>query len=304
MSRILITGGAGFIGSNLAKYFIERGDEVAILDNLSTGKLCNIPSYFTYDGIKGWGTNNKFWGYDVNTENMHGVFNIFKPDWVFHYSAVVGVDRTVKNPDSVILDVSGIKTIVDCCIKFNVEKLVFASSSELYGSSGDCKETDRIELLTPYQIVKRYGELKCQEVNEWEYLQAYALRFFNVYGENQSDEFVIGRLLKQVKEGKKEFYVYKKDSVRDYVYIEDNIRGTMAVMEATDGGIFNICSGKGTGILELISTVENLTGFKFDIKFGEERRDVLTRIGNTELLSDITGFKPKYNLEEGLKKLL
>lgn len=289
MCRILIVGGAGFIGSNLANYLVDSGNEVLVIDDCSRGKLSNLS-----DTVK-------FALKDVNTDpELWAVFFDFKPDWVFHYSAVVGVDLTWQNPDKVIWDIRGINRVFDLSRKCGCKKFIFASSSEVYGDNTNCHEEDELVLTTPYQIGKRFGELLCL-VNDS--IETYNLRFFNVYGKNQSEDFIMGKLLHMIKNKEKELSIYKRYSLRDYVYIEDNIKATLFLLNNTKGGTYNICTGVGTGILDLVKVVEKLFNYKFILDFKSNRDDIALRVGNNEKLVQL-GFEFKYSLQEGLKRLI
>ena len=188
MKNILITGGAGFIGSSLARALIEKGDNfVQIVDNLSTGNIDNLPK------------NCNFILCDIN--NYSEISSVMKEkafDVVFHYAALVGVQRTQESPLKVLNDINGIKNILELSRETGVKRVIYSSSSEVYGepvSLPQNEATTPLNSRVPYAIVKNIGEAFLKTYYKEFGLKYTILRFFNTYGLSQSSDFVISRFI-------------------------------------------------------------------------------------------------------------
>jgi UDP-glucose 4-epimerase len=300
--RILITGGLGFIGSHLAKYYLDKGDEVIIVDNLSTGDINRLAKEINNS------TNLRLLFCDVNTQspslNWQHIRDEFGEgiDYVYHYSACVGVKRTQQNPELVLNDIMGITNIILLCREFHVKKFIFVSSSEVYGENEKANEDSELCYDTPYMIVKRFGEKICTETNTTGVL-TYAIRLFNVYGLGQSKDFLIGNIFDKIKNNDKDFVIYDSNAKRDFVYIQDNIDATVHIAErGKPGEIYNICTGQGEYIGNVLGMIEEITGKKFNINYSK-RDDIKIRGGNNTKLIKDTGFKFRYTLERGLQEM-
>ncbi|HMG67695.1 MAG TPA: NAD-dependent epimerase/dehydratase family protein [Chitinophagaceae bacterium] len=256
--KILITGGAGFIGSSLAEAFLGKGHEIVIVDNMLTGRNTNIPSHTDCRFIKG----------DVNNYNdIAPVFLAFRFDYVFHYAAVVGVKRTLDNPVLVLNDVQGIKNVLDLSKSTGVRRVFFSSSSEVYGEPVHLpqhEETTPLNSRLPYAVVKNVGESFCRSYHQEYGLEYTIFRFFNTFGPKQSDDFVITKFLNAAFEHG-EVTIYGDGlQTRTFCYIHDN---TEACINALEKNLFindvvNIGNDKAITVLELAKQVIAITGSK------------------------------------------
>src|SRR5690554_1940920 len=188
MSRILITGGAGFIASHLAAKLAASGEHhIVIADNLQTGKKSHLP-------INANG-NIEFIKSDVNRfDDISGLFYSYRFDYVFHYAATVGVKRTLANPTMVLEDIEGIKNILNLSKNTGVKRVYYSSSSEVYGEPVEIPQNEKTTPLNsklPYAIVKNIGEAFLRSYNVEFGLEYTIFRFFNTYGPNQSEDFVM-----------------------------------------------------------------------------------------------------------------
>jgi UDP-glucose 4-epimerase len=193
--KVLVTGGAGFIGSHLCETLLETGNEVVCVDNLSMGSSENI---------KNFGSENfKFVKGDVTVLNdLKRVFAENDFDFVFHEAAVVGVKRTLENPLSVLSDIEGFKNVLELSKESGVKKLIFSSSSEVYGNPVEIPEREdgHVNASFPYATVKLIGEQYCRAYYDIYGLKTTSLRFFNVYGPRQESTpygFVVGIFIRQ-----------------------------------------------------------------------------------------------------------
>ena len=228
MIKILITGGAGNVGGALARKLVENLNYfVVIVDNLSTGSIKKLPS----KEFSNW----KFVNCDVN--NYTSISEIMLTnhfDYVFHYAAVVGVQRTQENPILVLNDIEGIKNVLQLSKNSSVKRVFFSSSSEVYGEPVELpqnEETTPLNSRVPYAVVKNVGESFFRS-----YFKSYGLpytifRFFNTYGPNQSEDFVISKFLKSALKNE-DITIYGDGSqTRTFCYVDDNIDTCIKIFE-------------------------------------------------------------------------
>jgi nucleoside-diphosphate-sugar epimerase len=304
---VLVTGGAGFIGSHLCEGLLNKGYSVVCLDNLSTGKLDNLKDCTNRQGFE-------FVKADVVKDDLENLFISKKINFVFHHAAIVGVKRTLENPLEVLDDILGIKKILELSLKYKVKKVVFASSSEVYGEPVNIPEVEdgHVNAKLPYAIVKLIGE-KYMEIYFKKYgLNTCSLRFFNVYGPRQDSSeygFVVGIFIKQVLSGKSPSIFGDGTQTRDFVYIKDNVEATIKAMETnkTNGETINIGTGRPVTLLDLAETVITLCRKEKEIEpifMKNRRQDVIHRFPNVSKMMKLLSFKPYYKLEDGLKKTI
>lgn len=220
MANILVTGGAGNVGSSLAGRLVQNPDNfVVIVDDISTGSVSKLPS----KEYSNW----KFVKADANTfEDIAPVLLHYGFDYVFHYAAVVGVQRTLNHPIKVLRDVDGIKHILNLSKSTGVKRVFFSSSSEVYGEPFEIpqrEETTPLNSRLPYAIVKNIGEAYLKSYQQEFGLDYTIFRFFNTYGPNQSADFVISRFIQLALNGE-DITIYGDGSqTRTFCYIDDNI---------------------------------------------------------------------------------
>ena len=228
MIKILITGGAGNVGGALARKLVENKNYfVIVVDNLSTGSTKKLPS----KELSNW----NFVNCDVNNYNSFSeIMLVNQFDYVFHYAAVVGVKRTQENPIMVLNDIEGIKNVLQLSKNSSVKRVFFSSSSEVYGEPVELpqnEETTPLNSRVPYAIVKNVGESFFKS-----YFRSYRLpytifRFFNTYGPNQSEDFVIAKFLKSALTNQ-DITIYGDGSqTRTFCYVADNINTCIKILK-------------------------------------------------------------------------
>jgi UDP-glucose 4-epimerase len=306
--NILITGGAGFIGSNLAGELLKCGAKIICFDDLSTGNKKNINDFLSnknFSFIKG----------DANNfDDLQKVFSSNRIDYVFHYAARVGVLRTLKYPLEVLQDLDGIKNILKLSHKHKVEKAIFSSSSEVYGQPVEIPENEdgHLNPKMPYAVVKLTGENYFKSYYEAHGLKTCSLRFFNVYGPRQdasSYGFVVGIFIKQAMAGKPLPVFGDGNQTRDFVFIEDNIRTSILALlkDETNGQSINIGTGRPITILDLAEKIIAMVGnHRAKIKFLPLRRggEIKHRFPDTSKMRKLLEYRAKYTLGQGLEKTL
>ena len=299
MKKILITGGAGFIGSSLAERLLNDNYQVHIFDNLLTGNKKNI--------------SNECIFYNININNFYEISKIFDEinfDYIFHYAAVVGVKRTLENPDLVLEDLDGLKNIFSLSAKHKVNKIFFSSSSEVYGEPVHLPQDENLTPLNsklPYAVVKNVGECYCKSFYHLNNLNYNILRFFNTYGLKQSSDFVISRFIKQVITNQDVTIHGDGSQTRTFCYIDDNIDTTINLLNSNDynNEIINIGHNKLYSILELANLIIKITSSKSKIIFLEPLKegDMTRRQPNNKKMLNILK-RDLISLEKGLKKFI
>jgi UDP-glucose 4-epimerase len=298
MANILITGGAGQLGSALAeKLAKDTSNTIVIVDNLSTGSKSKIPKAL----------NVKFVNANVNIYNdVVPIFGRFDFDYVFHFAAVVGVERTLENPIAVLQDIEGIKNILSLSKNSGVKRVFYSSSSEVYGEPFEIPQNEKTTPLNsrlPYAIVKNVGESFFKAYQQSYNLDYTIFRFFNTYGPKQSHDFVMPRFLKLAL-NHQPIPIYGDGSqTRSFCYIDDNI--DTCIKTLTDNlhvnDVLNVGNDNEISILELAKKVIAVTSSKSEIKFlpALKEGDMKRRCPDISKMKKILG-RSLISIEEGL----
>lgn len=303
MIKILVTGGAGFIGSRLCEKLLELNDVLVVaVDNLLTGHLKKLPD-----------PNERFRFIRADVNNRSEISEImmsWRFDYVFHYAAVVGVKRTIENPLLVLKDIDGIRNILELSKNTGVQRVYYSSSSEIYGEPVEFpqnEDTTPLNSRLPYAIVKNVGEAYLRSYQREFGLDYTIFRFFNTYGPKQSRNFVISKFL--AKALKNEDITIYGDGLqtRTFCYVDDNVDACIQAFTKNYyvNEVVNIGGHIETTILDLAKTIVRITGstskiiFLPPLKEGDMRgrRPDITKM---QMLIQ----KPLIPLEEGLKKIL
>jgi UDP-glucose 4-epimerase len=257
MAKFLITGGAGFIPSSMAdKLLQDEKNEVVLVDNLLTGRKENIPT----------SPRAKFIKCDVNHYNdIAPIMTSYQFDYVFHYAAVVGVQRTLDNPVMVLKDIDGIENILDLCKNTGVKRVFYSSSSEVYGEPVVLPQNEHTTPLNsrlPYAIVKNVGEAYCKSYYQEYGLDYTVFRFFNTYGPKQSPDFVMSKFLQAALQNRDITLYGDGLQSRTFCYIDDNLDACLTTLYNEDykNDVYNIGNDVVITIKELAETIIELTG--------------------------------------------
>jgi len=304
MSRILITGGAGFVGSCVAEKLIEEKDNyVVILDDLSTGSFAKLPSASK--------DNWRFVKADVNTySEIAEVMLGSKFDYVFHYAALVGVKRTQDNPVKVLKDIDGIKNVLNLCKSTGVERVFFSSSSEVYGEPVELpqhEETTPLNSRVPYAVVKNIGESFLRSYHKEYGLEYTIFRFFNTYGPKQSKDFVMSKFISAALKNEDIALYGDGNQTRTFCYIDDNIDTCLLAMKNNliVNDVMNVGGENEVKIIDLAKLIIKLTGSSSKIVFAPALKegDMVRRCPDISKMKTILN-KERLLLEDGIKKLL
>ena len=258
---ILITGGAGFIGSSLSNILLLNKFNVIIADDLSTSFKKNIPKH----------KNCKFIKTDVNIENkIANIFKKFKIEYVFHFAACVGVQRTLQNPLKVLKDIEGFKNIFNLSYRFNIKRIFFASSSEVYGEGFQIPQNEfktPLNSRLPYAVIKNVGESFCKTYYQEYGLKYTIFRFFNTYGPRQSKNFVMSKFIDRAILNKNITIYGDGKQSRTFCYIDDTTDAILNCLEKKIyiNDIVNIGNNKIINILNLANKIIQYSNSKSKI---------------------------------------
>ncbi|WP_299667515.1 NAD-dependent epimerase/dehydratase family protein [uncultured Polaribacter sp.] len=302
MKKFLITGGAGNVGSSLALKLSEDPQNfIVIADSLLTGSIEKIP-------IK---ENVIFFNVNVNIVNdLSIVFKKYNFDYVFHYAALVGVQRTLNNPMKVLNDIDGIKNILELSSLSKVKRVFYSSSSEVYGEPFEIPQNEKTTPLNsrlPYAIVKNVGEAFFRSYKQEYNLDYTIFRFFNTYGPNQSEDFVIPKFLNLALENKPITIFGEGSQTRTFCYIEDNIDTCVKVLNSEKyiNDELNVGNDIEVSILELAKIIIKITNSTSEIMYlpALEEGDMTRRCPDIRKMKNVLQ-RDLITLEEGIKKLI
>ncbi|MEM3509023.1 MAG: SDR family oxidoreductase [Nitrososphaerota archaeon] len=304
--KILVTGGAGFIGSHLVDELINRGYEVIVLDNFYSGKIGNLRK-----NLK----NKNFKLIKGDVRNIKDVKKAIKNvDAIFHLAAIVSVPLSIKNPILVNeVNVIGSLNVLKIAIEENVDKFIYVSSCAVYGEAENLpiKEEDKLNPLSPYASSKISVEYYCKVFYKAYGLKTICLRYFNVYGPRQkTGEYagVIPIFIQRIKNDKPPIIYGDGKQTRDFVYVKDVVDASIKALEKEEaiGEIFNIGSGEAITINQLAETLLKILGKEKLKPIYEKERvgDIKNSYANIDKAKKILGYEPKYTIIDGLKEML
>jgi len=315
--KILITGGAGFIGSNLARKYLDRGDDVYVLDNLSTGKLDNIQYFLEKYKKQFFFQNGTILEDDILME-MTGIV-----DYVIHLAAAVGVKYIIDNPlESMETNIVGTENVLKWARKFK-KKVFIASSSEVYGDQEKAPLEEEDSVVYGPSVKLRWSYAASKLVDEFLALAYYRTlgfpvvicRFFNIIGPNQTGEYgmVVPRFIEcALKERNIPVYGDGNQS-RTFTYIEDAVDAIMKMMDSNKcvGQIMNIGGEEEIKIIDLAQRIVDLTGSKSKIElipykkvYNSDFDDMKRRVPSLKKIKELIKYSPKYDLNRALKEII
>lgn len=310
METVLVTGGAGFIGSNLVENLLGRGYRVVVVDNFADD-LYNPK--FKDEHISRFIDNQNFALHRVDIcdlAKLKSIFEIEKPKYVAHLAAKANTRKAVGDP-YVYMDVNivGTLNILELCKDYKVENLAIASSSSVYGNSQNVpwKETDSADQpLSPYGMTKRADEILAYTYHHNFSLNITCLRYFNAYGENNRPDLVPYIWGEAILTGKEIEISGDGSRRRDYTYVGDVAEATALALEKPLGfSVINIGDSNPVSLKELLAIFEKVTGLKANVKVRESHHSsVESTYADVSKAKELLGWEPKTNIEEGITKLV
>jgi len=302
--NILVTGGAGFIGSHLVPRLLELGHSVTVLDNLSTGKLENLDGVLDHPEFI-------FRRGDIRDKTLS--LNVFGGvDSVIHLAALIDISASVADPiQNHEINVDGTFNMLHGAIKHNVKKFVFASSTAVYGDQKTLPLQENIALrpISPYAASKVGGEAYCSAFASCFGLETTVLRFFNIYGqrsENSPYSGVITKFLQKIVKNEVLTIDGDGEQTRDFLYVSDVVKAVVLALEheGLKGEVFNVCTGVPTSINQLAATLKTVTGKNPTVKHGPARLgDIRSNYGDPAKAAKNLGFRATVDLTKGLQIL-
>jgi len=296
--KVLVTGGAGFIGSHIVDRLVQEGYEVVVVDNLSTGKRrhVNRAARFYRSDIRGW------W--------LERVFRRERPAIVSHHAAQIDVRRSVLDPRfDADVNVLGMLNVLRQAIKYGVRKMIFASSGgAVYGEpeSLPVSESHPTRPASPYGISKVVGDEYLRYFRDADGLEYVSLRYANVYGPRQDpygEAGVVGIFAQKMLLGEQPIINGNGRQTRDFVYVDDVVEANMAAMNKAAHGIYNVGTGKETTINELFAMLAGLINPSVREAHGPAKRGEQVRIAlDSSRLHRELDWEPKVSLKDGLAR--
>ncbi len=295
--KILITGGAGFIGSHVADAYINAGHEVVIVDNLSTGKRENISP------------KAKFYEMDILSPDLKVLIQKERPDVINHHAAHIDVRRSVTDPEHDLkINVLGIIHLMGSCAGLKLKKVIFASSGgAIYGeqNSYPARESHTLDPLSPYGINKLAGEKYLSYYSRLMGFGLTCLRYANIYGPRQNalgEAGVIAIFAHQLLSGQTPVINGQGNQTRDYVYVGDVVKANVLALGSNADGVFNVGTGIETNVNRIYSDIASLLKMAGPAKIGPSKDGEQMRSSlSSEALKKECGYAPDTPLSEGLR---
>ena len=305
-SRVLVSGGAGFIGSHLVDELVKQGMSVTVLDNLSTGRLGNIRGHVENGAVR-------FVEGDVRDEAV--VRDALRgADAVFHFASITSVPLSVRFPEETFaVNVEGTRNLLEGCVASGVERFVYVSSCAVYGEPQylPVDEGHPTNPISPYAESKLKAEQLCRSYQETRGLKITVLRPFNVYGSRQRDDGyagVIARFIEELRLGRPPVVYGDGFQNRDFVYVGDVVDAFVSVLscEAAVGRVFNVGSGVSVSVNKLARMVIEVFGYDgVEPLYANEREgDIRHSYADIKAARQHLGFKPIISLKDGLMEIM
>ena len=302
MRTFLVTGGAGFIGSHIATALVKRGDQVRVLDNLSTGNVNNLAhiadsvEFIEGDLVDG----------EKIAQAVQGV------DCIYHQAALASVPRSVEAPlDTNAACVTGTVTLLDAARRAGVRRLVYAASSSLYGDkpTSSKRETDLPDPISPYGAAKLAAEYYCRSFTATYGFETVALRYFNVFGPRQDPDSpysaVIPLFITAILNNRRPVIFGNGHQSRDFTYIANVVHGNLlaADAEGVAGRSFNVAAGRSVNLLEMLAMLNKYLGTQVEPEFAEARAgDILESLADISAARAALKYEPQVGFEEGISQ--
>ncbi len=302
MTTYLVTGGAGFIGSNLVHALVKRGERVRVLDNFSTGKRRNLARVLNNIELMEGDLRN----YEMVKKAVQGV------DYILHQGALPSVPRSIKDPLATHeVNITGTLNLLIVAKKEKVKRLIYASSSSIYGDSPELPKHEGMspEPKSPYAVSKLAGEYYCRVFWEAYGLETVCLRYFNIFGPRQDPASlyaaVIPKFINAMLKGTPPTIYGDGLQSRDFTYIENVVEANLLALQAkgVEGQVFNIACGGRYSVMDLVKELNRITRRDLPPRFSPPRKgDVRHSQASIVKAEAILGYSPKVGFQEGLQR--
>lgn len=304
--KYLVTGGAGFIGSNIVSELLKQGQQVVVLDNFATGKRENILPLMK---------NPNLTMIEGDLRSFHIVRSAVKGvDYIVHQGALPSVPRSINDPiTSNDVNILGMLNILEAAKEFGVKRVITASSSSIYGNSEKLPkvETMPVNPLSPYALTKYAQERYCQIFSQIYGLETVALRYFNVFGPNQDPtsqySAVIPKFIKLIMADKEPVIYGDGSQSRDFTFVENNVWANIQACTAQKaaGQVINIACGERYTLIDLVNMINEILGKKIEPKFEKDRAgDVKHSLAGIDKAKEVLGYEVRVDFREGLRRTI
>ena len=306
---ILVTGGAGFIGSHLCERLLREKKKVVCLDNFSNF----YPPQIKEDNIKNFKNNADFSlirGDILDTELLEKIFSKRSISKIIHLAAIAGVRQSLANPSSYIdIDIKGTVNLLEAAKKYKIAHFIFGSSSSVYGTGSRIpfREDEKNTIpVSPYAASKLSAEIFCQTYTKLYKIPTTILRFFTVYGPRQRPEMAIHKFTRLIRQGKSLTQFGSGESVRDYTFIDDVIEGVVKSMQKKFSfEVFNLGNSKTVRLSKMIKTIGERLGIEPKISKTPDRLgDVPITCADISKAKKMLGWKPEVSFEQGVERFV
>jgi len=298
--NIIVTGGGGFIGSNVVDALVKKGHKVAVVDDLSTGKKENL------------NPNAQFFNIDLREKNaLEEVFQNSKPEIIYHIAAQIDVRKSAADPAfDASVNIIGSINLFELAVKYNVRRIIFSSTGgALYGEPENlpADENTLVAPLAPYGVSKYCTEQYLNYFKRMYGIERVILRYANVYGPRQDplgEAGVIAIFTGRILNGENPIIYGDGTQTRDYIYVEDIVKANLLAMDGNEG-IYNIGTGIETSVNELVKMFSTVLNKDIKPVYEPPRKGEVQRIAlyGTKANKEL-GFRPQFSLEEGLRKTI
>ena len=306
--RYLVTGGAGFIGSHLVDRLLNAGHKVTILDDFNPYYSPEIKQQ-NLSSAKASGRLDLVVGDICSQEDVERAFQIETPDAVLHLAARAGVRASIADPILYVqVNCLGTTQILEACVRHGIKKVIFASSSSVYGEADTVPFVEDMVVdrpISPYAATKRAAEIIAYNYSMLHQIDITCLRFFTVYGPRQRPEMAIYHFMKCIDEGTELSIFGDGTTSRDYTYIDDIIDGVELALQKVEGyQIYNIGSGAPITLLNLIQAIGDVVGKSPVTRFAPmQQGDVSRTYADVSRATSDLGFRPSTPLKQGLEQM-
>jgi UDP-glucose 4-epimerase len=304
--KYLVTGGAGFIGSNIVSELLSQDQQVVVLDNFATGKRENILPLMK---------NKNLTMIEGDLRSFHIVRTAVKGvDYILHQGALPSVPRSINDPiTSNDVNILGMLNILEAAKEFGVKRVVCASSSSIYGNSESLPKVESMPVnpLSPYALTKYAQERYCQIFSKIYGMETVALRYFNVFGPNQDPtsqySAVIPKFIKLIMQDKEPVIYGDGSQSRDFTFVENNVWANIQACTApkASGEVINIACGKRYTLIDLVDMINEILGKNIEPKFAPDRAgDVKHSLAGIEKAKELLGYEVRVDFKEGLRRTI
>ncbi|MDZ4205700.1 MAG: SDR family oxidoreductase [Patescibacteria group bacterium] len=295
MTKVVVTGGAGFIGSHVVDALVGKGYEVHVIDNLSGGKKEYV--------------NDKAILHELDIRNLENIRPVIAgATYVFHFAALPRVQYSIENPvETNEVNVTGTLNVLVAAKEGRVKRVIYSASSSAYGNQSTMPLTEDMiaKPLSPYGLHKYIGELYCRVWSKVYGLPTVSLRYFNVYGPRFNPEgayaLVVGKFIKQKNEGKRLTITGDGKQTRDFTHVSDVVNANILAAESDkvgDGEVINIGAGKNQSINKIAELVGG------EVEYVQARLEPKDTLADNSRALELLGWEPQVSIEEGIKELL